>query len=97
MVETNGNGLGKAPSSLQELKKLVDSVDDGENGLEYRWLQYTYEQLLARKTYHKKQQLKRKLMMQAATDLLAPDELEALDVQAESLAEKELQVKAEGA
>lgn len=86
---------GQAPSSLLELKKLIDSVDDGENDLNFRWLTYTYDQLLARKTYHKKQQLKRKLMMQAATELLAQDEVEAIETQAEQLAEQEVQMKTE--
>jgi hypothetical protein len=86
---------GKAPSSLAELKKLVDSVDDGENSQEFLWLQYTYEQLLARKTYHRKQQLKRKLMMKVASEHLSVDELASIDVQAEDLAEKQLQVEEE--
>lgn len=90
-MDTNG----KAPSSLHELKKLVDSVDDGENSLEFRWLAYVYEQLLARKMYHKKQQVKRKMMMQAASNLLAPDEIEEIDKQAEALAGKEVEVREE--
>jgi hypothetical protein len=87
-VDANGNG--KAPSNLAELKKLIDSVDDGQNDLTFQWLNYTYEQLLARKTYHKKQQLKRKLMMKVASELLSQDELEAIDTQADTLAEKEI-------
>lgn len=93
MPDMNGNG--RAPSSLAELKKLVDSVDDGENGLEFQWLAYIYEQLVARKTYHKKQQIKRKMLMQAASDLLGEDEVASVDAQAEDLANKAVQVEEE--
>lgn len=89
------NGNGKAPSTLSELKKLIDSVDDGENGLEFQWLQYTYNQLTSRKLYHKKQQVKRKLMMQIASEALSQDELESIDKQAEDLSSKQLQVEEE--
>ena len=89
------NTNGKAPSSLSELKKLVDAVDDGQNDLTFQWLEYVYDSLLARKTYHKKQQLKRKLMMKVASEHLSPDELESIDIQAEDLAEKTLQVEEE--
>lgn len=87
-MDTNGNG--KVPSSLTELKKLIDSVDDGENGLEYRWLTYIHDTLLARKTYHKKQQLKRKMMTKIASELLSQDELDSIDTQADELAGKEV-------
>jgi hypothetical protein len=87
---------GKAPSSLSELKKLIDSVDDGENALEFQWLTYIYDSLLARKTYHKKQQVKRKLLMQVATQLLSEDERASIDVQAEDQAAKAGQVEEEG-
>ena len=87
---------GKAPSSLLELKKLIDSVDDGENSLEQQWLQYIYDTLTARKTYHKKQQLKRKLMFQVASEHLSEDELQSIDKQAEDIVDKQLQVEEEG-
>lgn len=74
---------GKAPSSLSELKKLVDSVDDGENGLEYQWLLYIFNSLTSRKLYHKKQQIKRKMMMKVASEMLSPDELAEIETQAE--------------
>lgn len=80
----------KAPSGLTELKKLVDSMDDGEGSLEFKWLEYTYNTLLARKTYHKKQQLKRKLMMQVASEHLSQDELDSIDKQAEDISEKQI-------
>ena len=86
---------GKAPSSLLELKKLIDSVDDGENSLEQQWLQYIYDTLVARKTYHKKQQLKRKLMFQVASEHLSEDELQSIDKQAEDIVDKQTQVEEE--
>jgi hypothetical protein len=78
--------MGRAPSSLDELRKLIDSVDDGENSLEFQWLGYTYNMLLSRKMYHKKQQVKKNLMLRAARTLLAPDEIASIDRQAEDQA-----------
>jgi len=80
---------GKTPSSLAELKKLVDSVDDGEGGLEFQWLDWVYNFLTARKAYHKKQQMKKKMMMRVASEYLSQDELEEIERQAEALVEKE--------
>ena len=77
---------GKVPSSLAELAKLVDSVDDGENSLNWQWLTWTYNFLTSRKAYHKKQQLKRKMMMKVASETLSADELQAIDDQVEKLA-----------
>lgn len=91
MSTTNGNG--KVPSTLSELKKLIDSVDDGTNDATFQWLSYTYDQLTARKLYHKKQQIKRKIMIQTASELLSRDELDAVDKQAEDLSSKQLQVE----
>lgn len=86
---------GKAPSSLTELRKLIDSTDDGESGLIQQWLQYTHDSLLARKTYHKKQQIKRKMLLKVAGELLSQDEADSIDKQADDLAEKSLQVEEE--
>jgi hypothetical protein len=92
----NASTNGKAPSSLSELKKLVDSVDDGDEGnLTFQWLQYIHDSLTARKLYHKKQQIKRKLLFQTATEMLQQDELDAIDKQAEDLSSKQLQVEEE--
>ena len=76
---------GKVPSSLTELAKLADSVDDGEGSLEWQWLVWTYNFLTSRKAYHKKQQLKRKMMMKVASEHLSEDELQAIEDQAEKL------------
>lgn len=84
---------GKAPSTLNELRKLIDSTDDGENGLIQQWLQYTYDSLYARKMYHKKQQIKRRMIMKVASELLSDDERESIDTQAEGLAEREIDVQ----
>lgn len=87
------NGNGKAPSSLSELRKLIDSVDDGTNDQTFQWLMYVYDSLTARKLYHKKQQVKRKILFQTATQMLSRDELDAVDRQAEDLSAKQLQVE----
>jgi hypothetical protein len=83
---------GKTPSTLAELAKLVDSVDDGEGGLEYQWLTWTYNFLTSRKAYHKKQQLKKKMMMKVASEHLSEDELAEIEAQAERLSGQEPEI-----
>lgn len=88
---------GKVPTTLVELRKLVDSMDDGEGSPEFRWLEWVYNHLAARKAYHKKQQLKRKMMMKVASEHLTQDELDAIERQADDLVDKGMQVEEEEA
>ena len=89
------NANGKAPTSLGELQKLIDSMDDGEESPEFLWLRYIHDFLTARKTYHKKQALKKKMLLKVASEQLTQDEMDAIDKQADDLTAKALQVEEE--
>lgn len=77
------NGNGKAPTSLAGLSKLLKKAGAEDDEVIMQWLQYTYDLLTARRDYHKKQQVKRKLLVKYAQENLAADELESIDKQAE--------------
>lgn len=77
------NGNGKAPTSLSKLQQLLKKAGADDDEVIIQWLQYTYDLLTARRDYHKKQQVKRKLLVRYAQENLAADELESIDKQAE--------------
>jgi len=70
---------------LQNLELLIEKLDQGEQHLNEQQyaqvansLKWLHNMLSARRGYQKKQQTKKKLMMQALNKLLTADELERL-------------------
>jgi hypothetical protein len=84
----------KTPTTLQRLEDIGDILtawhaDEGVMPSEdvfdeaIQWLCWTLEHLEARNLYHKKQAVKKRMMVKLATSLLSPDELALIDKQAE--------------
>jgi hypothetical protein len=90
----------KAPTTLQVLLKLAEesnpSIWTGDQAdTAQKWLQFTYELLTTRKTYHRKQQIRRKMLIRVAQEQLAPDELQEINRQATDLANQAVTVEVE--
>jgi len=77
------------PTSMKRLEELIvnselaDPAYQPEGNEIISWLTWAYNSLEARNLAHKKVAIKHKLIMEAAEKLLAPDELERLEHEAE--------------
>jgi len=85
----------KAPTNLKHLSQLIEKLQDStadntDLGEVELWLQWAYDFLTERKLYHKKQQIKRKMMIKLASEHFSEDELAEIDRQAEELVAKEI-------
>lgn len=89
MGNVNGNNRNTMPTSMKRLEELIANPDMDDpayqpEGAETKaWLIWAYNSLEARNLAHKKQAIKQALIMEAARKLLAPDELEQLEREAE--------------
>ena len=84
----------KQPTTLKRLEELIN-IAEGDQVLNTQeeiercaeescaWLQWAYNFLDARKTYHKKTYIKRAMLEKMARTLLSKDELDEIDRQAE--------------
>lgn len=81
----------RQPTKLDRLAELTnrqsDRADDyDEDNIEHdmaEWLMWTYNFLSARKLYHKKARIRTAMLEKMAKTLLSPDELQAIDNEAE--------------
>lgn len=79
----------RIPTSLKRLRELVVMYDSRDDGLDQdttecnSWLRWTLNHLESRDLYHKKQRIKNKLLVEAAKQLLDPDELTTINTKAE--------------
>jgi hypothetical protein len=74
----------KQPTNLKRLEEIItDGNWPDPHDHVFMWLQWTYEHLTERNLYHKKQQIKKRMMVKLATSLLSKDELDEVDKQAE--------------
>jgi hypothetical protein len=78
----------KMPTTLDQLEKLATSdhsqigADEWDDEVQ-PWLEYVLESLQSRKLYMKKQQLRKKIILQRLKEQFSPDEIEEMDRQAE--------------
>lgn len=95
------------PTSLKRLEEIVDIFEkvisdptceeaefftNEEHFNETQgWLKYILNLLQNRKVYHKKRQLRWKMIQQVASEHLSEDELKSIDEQAEELVNKEFE------
>ena len=64
--------------------------DEGQFDQAIQWLEWAHSFLEARNLYHKKQAIKKTMMIKMAKTLLAPDELERIEAESETKAAAEL-------
>jgi hypothetical protein len=93
----------KTPTKLKRLAELIERYQEEIEGGEKldedscveinSWLGWAHDFLTERKLYHKKQQLKRKMMVKVASEHLSADELAQIDRQAEELVAKRLELE----
>ena len=95
-------GNQKQPTTLAGLRGLIDRLNTREDvcrTTEERekdyvdvvlWLEWVQNFLESRSLYHKKQHIKKAMMIKMAKTLLAPDEIERVEAEAEEQAAAEL-------
>ena len=81
------------PTSLLRLQEVINTIeDDGGDGYQAieavlpdakDWLEWTLDFLSNRKALHAKARIKNKLLVQAAKQMLGPDEIDAIEQRAE--------------